>query len=478
MRNSEKIQKEEKVKIPTAKKFDYLNNGVTVSLMLYTVNQKADGTSPVNWRIAYRGKRKMFQTGLFYTLSEWKEFCDKGLLKHTDTKNDLKSFQDNVLIQSIKELIQDNCFSLDALIRDIAGGNKDSLTDAFKARISELRSANNIGNADLYQTSYNALQRFAHYKSLRGRNRIEFLQRCIDDRNVTRGENKITVKDRDILFTDITPKFIKECEQFWIETGVSKSTISMRMRNIRTIINNDGKPILKGAAYPFGRATGKYKIPTGTRKNVFLPIEDIWKIENYETDHQSLILARDMFIFMFYGSGMNFKDLSLLKYSDITFDKELLFYREKVTTADDPQPIFVPLTPPLVEIIARQGNKDQSGYIFPFLNGVKDGEETKIKKITRKELDLINANLKIIATDLGINTDITTNWARHSYISHLANEEMLNDTTIKRMVGHSTKSSVIAGYNHLNPKKRREINSKLLNPKKQYNVIGAVKVSI
>lgn len=466
-----------KEKIPTAKQFEYSNNGVTVSLFLNIHNKKADGTSPVNWRIAYNNKRRMFQTGLFYSLDEWAEFCEMGRLKHKDIKLDLDRYLRNVIKPTIKDLIEENSFTLDAFIRGIEGGNKDSFTDALQARIKELRRSNKVGNADLYQATYNALQRFTHYKSLRGKNKMDFLQKCIDNRNITTGKNKITVEERDIYFTDLTPKFIDECSQFWYQTGVSSSTVSMRMRNIRTIINNDGKPILKGASYPFGRSKDKYKIPLGARRNVYLPINDIWKLEDYDTNYVSLDLARDMFLFMFYGNGMNFKDLCLLKYSDITFDKEIKFFREKVVV-EDPEPIFIPLIPPLVDIINRQGNKEQNGYIFPFLNGIKQHDEVSIKEITRRSLGNINSNLKIIASKLDINTEITTNWARHSYISHLANEEMLNDTTIKRMVGHSTKKDVTAGYNHLNPKKRLSINSRLINPDRKYNVVGAVKLSV
>ena len=74
------------------------------------------------------------------------------------------------------------------------------------------------------------------------------------------------------------------------------------MRNIRTIINNDGKPLLKGASYPFGRSKDKYKIPTGTRKTVYLPINDIWKLEDYKTNNQSLALARICFCLCFMGT--------------------------------------------------------------------------------------------------------------------------------------------------------------------------------
>jgi hypothetical protein len=43
------------------------------------------------------------------------------------------------------------------------------------------------------------------------------------------------------------------------------------------------------------------------------------------------------------------------------------------------------------------------------------------------------------------------------------------------MIGHSTKKDVTAGYVNLNAKKRREMNLKLLNPKKKYSTIDSGK---
>ncbi len=55
---------------------------------------------------------------------------------------------------------------------------------------------------------------------------------------------------------------------------------------------------------------------------------------------------------------------------------------------------------------------------------------------------------------------------RNSYISHLTGELLVNPIVVRKMVGHSTKKDVTAGYVNLTAKKRLEINSKLLNPKK------------
>lgn len=458
--------KEEKV--PTAYNESFTN--ITVALVWMRQKKQQDGTAPAYWRVIYRQKIRYYKSGVKFTLPDWKDFCTKKLFRHTDIKTGLQTYFEKVLFKAVKELAGNGVFSFEALDNYLKRGDRDSVNDAFRAKINDLVMEMKVGNSEIYQTTLNALGRFKYYKSLRGNAKAEFLQKCRTYRNVTKGENRVSIKEQYILFDDLTPAFLKECDKFWRATGVSVSTLAMRMRTIRSIVNNDGKPYLSGEAYPFGK--GKYLIPPSTRRQEFLSINDVWRLEAYETDNPSLELARDVFLFMFYGGGMNFKDLCLLKYSDITFDKELKFYREKTT--ETTQPVYVPLTAPMIEIINRQGNKAQNGYIFPFLVGVKENNEAEIKRLNRRHLEVINSNLKVIAAQLGLNTEISTNWARHSYMTHLLSELMLNETVVKQMVGHSTKNSVTAGYNHLTPKKRREINTKLLNPEKVYRSIGMV----
>ena len=51
----------------------------------------------------------------------------------------------------------------------------------------------------------------------------------------------------------------------------------------------------------------------------------------------------------------------------------------------------------------------------------------------------------------------------------------VNPIVVKKMVEHSTKKDVTAGYVNLTPKKKREINSKLLKPNKRYTSINSGK---
>lgn len=99
--------------------------------------------------------------------------------------------------------------------------------------------------------------------------------------------------------------------------------------------------------------------------------------------------------------------------------------------------------------------------------------EAEIKQKVSELLRTININLKTVARELNLPSDLSTNFARHSYMTHMISEEYLNEIIIKQMVGHSTRD-VTSKYNTLTPDKRREINSRLLNPEKDYSKTIAI----
>ena len=140
--------------------------------------------------------------------------------------------------------------------------------------------------------------------------------------------------------------------------------------------------------------------------------------------------------------------------------------KKTLRKGEKPTFIYAPLLPPMVEIINRQGNKEQEGYIFPFLNGIEplDNNESKIKKEIRIALDPINSALKVIANELELDPNLSTSYTRNSYISHLTGELLVNPIVVRRWSAQYEKD-VTAGYVNLTAKKRLEINSKLLNPK-------------
>jgi len=464
----------------------YRNNGIGVKLIRKKVAKEDLSERRIYWQITYNRKSVLYFTGSSFTAQEWDDLLNKQLRKHKETKETLQNFFDKTLRPLIDEFAENNSFSFEALNNKLMGdGNQTiSVNRVFQNKIDSLINGYKIGNATIYSTTLNALMRFKHYKNLRkNTDKIAFVTQCIESKYISVGKKALNITE-EITFEEITPEFLTECEKFWLDTGVAHATIGIYMRTLRAIINNSEgeEPYISQKRYPFGIKRGKYAIPEGGRRNISLPVEDIWKIENYQTDNTALATARDIFVFMFYCNGLNFGDLCRLRYENIDAPSEEIIFQRKKTLRKGEKPtyIYAPMLPPMVEIINRQGNKNQDGYIFPFLNGIAptSKNERKIKEAINLALDPINSSLKIIANKLELDPEISTSYTRNSYITHLTSEMYVNPIVVRKMVGHSTKKDVTAGYVNLTPKKRREINSKLLNPKKKYTAINSGKAVV
>ena len=120
---------------------------------------------------------------------------------------------------------------------------------------------------------------------------------------------------------------------------------------------------------------------------------------------------------------LNLGNLCRLRYENIDVSNNEIVFQRKKTLRKTAKPtfIYVPILPPMIEIINLQGNKDQDGYIFPFLNGIEPTEnnERKIINAMRIRVDLINTSLKQIAKELGMDPELSTSYTRNSYITHL-----------------------------------------------------------
>jgi integrase len=457
----------------------YRNNGIGIKLIRKKVTKEDHEERAIYWQITYKRKSVLYFTGRYFTAGEWDDILNKQLRKHNSIKETFQGYFDNTLRPLIDEFAINNTFTFEALnLKLTRGADYLSVNNAFQKRIDSLKADYKIGNASIYQSTYNALMRFKHYKLIKKRDdKIAFVALCIKKKNIKVGKNVLIINEK-ITFDEITPQFLNECEKFWVESEISYATIGIYMRTLRAIINNSEgeEPYLTGIKYPFGIERGKYVIPEGGRRDIALSIEDIWEVEDYETDNHVLTTARDIFVFMFYCNGLNFGDLCRLRYENIDAPTEEIIFQRKKTLRKGEMPTFIyaPLLPPMVEIINRQGNKNQHGYIFPFLNGIEplDKNESKIKKQIILALDPINSSLKVIAKDLELDPNLSTSYTRNTYISHLSSELLVNPIVVRKMVGHSTKKDVTAGYVNLTAKKRFEINSKLLNPAKNYSTIN------
>lgn len=413
---------------------NYKNNGISVALVRKPKSGDK-GVSRIYWRVTYRQKQRYYFTGHFYSKEEWSEFTDRDLMKHREIKKTLRNYFDRTLKKIVNELSEDNNFSFEALNTRLGKSDISNVNDAFDSKIDELINSNRIGNSTIYKTVKNSLEGY---------------------------------KGTNISFDSITVGFLNKYEAYLKDNGVKTATISIYMRTLRAIINNNNKPYLKDEAYPFGR--GKYLITNSKGANkLALTLRQIHAIENSDCGDQLTELCRDMWIFSFYGSGINYTDIFRLKYSDIIMG-ELNFVRFKTrNTKNDETIILVPVLEPMKRIIGKHGNKSKSGYLFPLLNDCQNEVERrkKIADITNESNERIKAICRELKNEDGTlmipDYNLVNNYtARHSYATIL-NKLRVPESYIGEQLGHS-KQTVTQGYfGEFYREDRFKYNSKLLN---------------
>jgi len=226
-------------------------------------------------------------------------------------------------------------------------------------------------------------------------------------------------------FRDITPEWLKDYQKKMQKGGKSVTTISMYLRALRTLYNRairDG--VISETNYPFGR--GKYLIPAA--RNYKRPLER-WEIQTLAEYKGNEVneMYRDFFLLSYSLMGLNFADLLTLQWDNIkqttsrdnrneTATKYLQILRKKTanTGQADQYKIEIIINDYAQAIIDKYGTGKK--YIFPIISPADTTgvQRTKTKNFVRN----CNQALKKIAKQGGINSDISTMFARHSAAVH------------------------------------------------------------
>jgi len=201
-----------------------------------------------------------------------------------------------------------------------------------------------------------------------------------------------------------------------LDQGKSTTTISIYLRNLRTIFNQARQTgDIPQDLYPFGKH--QYQVPQSRNIKKALTIADVKKIVRYQPEAGSTEARyRDYWLFSYLCNGVNFKDIALLRYRDLT-ETSVIFTRAKTrhSTRTDQKPIVAPLIDPVREIIARWGNPADTPdhYVFPMLREGLTAKEQAAR--IHQEIKQTNKYMRRIGQAVGIEKDITTYTARHTF---------------------------------------------------------------
>jgi len=244
---------------------------------------------------------------------------------------------------------------------------------------------------------------------------------------------KFCGNDLDFPFSDMDVEFLRKYEKWLKDLNYTEVTISHIFRNVRTTYNRaiTEKCALK-SSYPFNEfKVSKFDVSTQKRA---IPKDAIKKVMAVDLNKELFYtqFARDVFIFSYLCGGINFTDISSLKISNLT-ESKLVYIRKKTK-----KKIKTPLSNEALQIIQKYAadKSKPSDYIFPILDD--KFHKTEVQKFNRsqKVLRRVNLALKKVAKLAGINANLTTYVARHSFATVLKNSGV-NIALISETLGHS-----------------------------------------
>lgn len=402
--------------------YKFSKDRVSVSTILDTRRIKSNGRYPVKIQVVYQRVQKYYTTGKDLTPDEWKKLPTTKAREFVDVREQIEaSFA--IIRDYVKDLTSAGDFTFENLNLRLKGASTADVNTAMRAKYESLEAEERYGNAIIYRTALRCLERFAGKR---------------------------------VSFASITPLWLSKYEAFMRNEGLSQTTISIYLRQLRAVINDAIRlGVVKPAASPFGYA--KYEIRSGDSRKLALTLSQIKLIVMYKGTQQ-MERYRDIWMFIYLCNGINVADLIKLKYSSIQ-NGELSFIRQKTQrTTKTHKEIRVIVTPMMQQIMDRWGNPPlPNNYIFPVLRGGETAKEQKCKcgSFTSR----LNLYTRRLGKELGLG-NITTYTARHSFATVLKRSGA-NIAYISESLGHSsmkTTENYLASFE----REEREKNALLL----------------
>lgn len=360
----------------------------SVKLLLFAGKTLKDKTHPIMLRVIHNRRSKYTTTGFSCKVNQWnaKSETFRANFQDSETANRecRKQKAELELTVTKNETNVSKSGDIDLLTGKIKHKHVRTpfILEYTSELIKRMKAAGQIGNASVYNTVKNSVEKF---------------------------------NDGDIRFTEIDAKWLSQFEESYYARNVRETTIYCAMKTLRAIFN---KAINEGHCpqdqYPFRARKFSYNLETSRRaltkqEMKLLADFDVCKSQEIRK-RMNLILAKNLFMFSFFGVGINFVDLSNLKWNNVK-NGRLKFRRQKTGTLIDLQ-----LTKEMLEILEVYKSKKAESFIFPILKEKHKSPVMRRNTIQHKARQ-VNLNIKDIAAEAGILNaeEITFYSARHSW---------------------------------------------------------------
>ena len=382
----------------------------TVNVLCYKSKTLLNGEHPLMLCVTKNRKRKYQSLGISINPKFW-DFERNRPKPNAPNKELILKIILEKEAEFQKQILEFQSDKKDYTATTLLASKKDniktkSVSDFYTEIVENLKSIGKTGNAKIYHDTHNSLKRFNNGKQL------------------------------DIPFSDIDVAWLNNYEQFLRGNKCNDVSISTFFRTLRGAYNRAIKAkIVKQEFYPFNEFKIS-KFDTTTEKRA-ISKSDVMQIINADLTNSSdyMRLSQDLFTFSYLCGGINFVDMANLTQTNIT-DNRIIYTRQKTG-----KKINVPLNETMQNIVNKYIiDKNTTDYIFPILD--KETHKTEQQKYNRrhKVLAHINTNLKTIAKDLKIDTNLTSYVARHSFATTLKRSGVAT-SIISETLGHSSEKT-------------------------------------
>lgn len=377
----------------------------SLSVVCYKSKRLSNGESPLMLQVSKGGKRQYQSLGVSVNPKFWDFSKNKPKSNCPNREYILKLILNKQaeLQQRMLELnAEQKEYTTTTLLHDEHRKFELKTVKQFYQELIEQYKANEkCGNRLIYKSSYNSI-------------------------------NVFTNGNLEIPFSAIDVAWLNKYEKWLRSKGNKETTMSLMFRTLRSAYNKaiESKCARK-SDYPFNDyRISKFDVSTEKRA---IAKADVLK---FSTDvhsigkQQYVQLSKDIFIFSYLCGGINFTDIANLTKDNIIEGKRLHYILQKTGKL-----IKLGLSEEALKIIKRYA-VESKGYLFPILNAQL--HKTPLQKQNRihKMLGKVNKNLKLLAAQLGVEANLTTYVARHSFASVLK-KSGVNIALISEALGHS-----------------------------------------
>lgn len=383
-----------------------------VRLVFYKSHTNHDGKHPVKIRIIQYKSVRYIKTGQYLFEHEWDDVNHCVSKRHPSYKR-LNYFLSNKYTEILNLVLSLETkypnIQIDQLVAAIEKKRTNLTFFRYtKDQIEQLMKNGQFSLAKSYESTLTSLRNFHDTENL--------------------------------LFEQITPSFLQKWENWYLKKQVGNKIngLNVYKRNVRAIFNDAIEDlVIDEQINPFIK--GRHKIsqqmtrPKALRKDSILTIRNL----NLSPDH-SLFITWKIFLFIFYCRGINFRDLSHLKWEENITDGRIEYTRRK--TKSNHKGYSIKIEPQIAEILEYfKSIRGNSKYIFPIIT---ETEPQLIYHQISSANALFNLRLKELASMAKITINLTSYVARYSWAT-IARDINTPLSLISEGLGHMHQSQTV-----------------------------------